>query len=190
MPAWDNQPRLDRQVALQGVLFGGVTGWSLPYTCRTVDFVVLAHSAFGDDHGKVVPVGNCGGTDIYTAGDYTAGCVIAGESYNMKVVLGRLFLRDPGGTAVTRGNLLVREVRVNHRNTGYYKIQSASGNSSINNAVTAFESDTNDVEEDGHSDHWIGLQNNDLTLQIESDRPNPVTISTVSVEVDHTDKAL
>ena len=79
MPAWDNQPRLDRQVALQGTFQNGVTTWSLPYRSTSVTQVVLAHSAFGSDHGKVLEVTNSGGLFLVINGDYSAGCVIEGE---------------------------------------------------------------------------------------------------------------
>jgi hypothetical protein len=189
MPAWDNQPRLDRQVALQGVLTGSVTVWTLPYISREVNYGVLADSAFGSDHGKVIALGNANGTEVFAPGDYTAGCVIVGASYDFKVTVNRVFVRDNQGTAVTRGNLLVREVRTNHRNSGYYTVRSASGNDNVGDKTTSFTSSTNDVEVDGHLDHWIGLENTDLTFTIESDDPRPVTIATLAAEVDHTDKS-
>jgi hypothetical protein len=172
------------------VLTAGVTTWTLPYSCTRVNAAVLSSSAFGTDHGKVIPLGNCAGTEVFAPGDYTAGCVIVGESYNFKIELSQFFLRDPAGQAITRGNLLVREARIVHRNSGYYIARGNSDNANIDDFFVTFASDTHELDEDGSTDLMIGLQSDDLTFTIESDQPQPVTIATVSAEVDHTDLAL
>lgn len=187
MPYWDRIPRLDRREPLQGVLNNSMTFWTLTQHDATIDMVVLADTAFGSDEGLVLLAGNVGGVLVFVNGDYTAGCAVVGRTYDATLELSEVFPRDEQGRAIVDGDLQLRNMTIAHRNTGRYKLKVDHDSGNITNRVDEFDASGNDIQEDGRKQVFIGSSSKKVTLKVESDFPQPVTISTINLEGDYSD---
>lgn len=189
MPYWDRIPRIDRRHAIKGVLFSSMTLWRLPFNSNDVDAVVLADTAFGSNEGKVILVANCGGATVYTNGDYTAGCVLAGVNFTATMTLSEFTVRNEQGITVNQGELQLRDLTVRHRQTGKYKIKIQPDSTLITDRETTFEAASNGIDAVGRKRSFIGVFSDKVTIKIDTDSPKPATISTVEVEADFSDKS-
>ena len=171
-------------MALQGTLEGSDTWWTLSYPDKTIDFAVLAHSDFGADEGKVVPLANAGDV-VMAIGDYTAGCVIVGRGYTQLLDLGRLYLRDERGRSILAGRIRLGEITVAHHNTGYYRVaMTPTGN--LITRRKEFDATGNDVEQVGELQMFAGHFAERVTVEIINDQPDPSTIAAVEFDADYT----
>jgi hypothetical protein len=170
---------------LQGVLQSGATYWTLPYTDKTIDFAVLAHSAFGADEGKVVPVATASNVAV-ADGDYTAGCAILGRGYSQIIDLGRLYLRGQRGQAILAGRVRLGEITVVHHDTGYYRVALTPSSTNTRTRRKEFDATGNDVEQVGQLQMFMGHFAERVTIEIVNDQPDPSTISAIEFDADYT----
>lgn len=183
MPYWDRIPRLDRRMALQGVLHNAMTFWTLSTHDATLDTVVLATSDFGADEGKVLLVANAGGRMVYINGNYTAGVVWVGRAMpTPELKLSRFVMRDESGLAVSQGSLTIRDVVVRHHNTGKYTIKVDHQVARRTDRERTFEAASNDIEVSGKTKSFVGAKTEDVDIIIQSPGPKPCTIVSAEAE--------
>lgn len=182
---WPYTPHLDRRVCLQGTIDGDDTLWTLPggLDDDTLDTIVL-----GPDHSTqsgwiFTPDSNTGG-EVRLAGDYTAGPVVIGRSYNMALGISRPFARGRDGIGLADGKRFVRTVRPVHLNTGHYRvIRSMAGRV---NKIEQY-----DTPAEGSPVTWgsfLARVNGNLellSLSIQSASAYPVTISSIEFQMDY-----
>jgi hypothetical protein len=163
-----------------------MTIWTLPVPDSTIDTAVLADPLFTTTEGTVLLVGNSGGIYVYAFGNYTAGCAIVGRSYSSYIELSQMFVRDQD-QAVIEGQLQIGDIRVQHRNTGKYKIEVDYDAANKTTATTTFEADDDDIQIDGNQEAGVLADSDSVTIKIKGDGPKPFTVSTVHAECDFTD---
>lgn len=185
MTDWQYTPKLDRRVCLTGTMDGDDTLWTLPGGLEddTLDTIVL-----GPDHSEysgfvLTPDSNSGG-EVRLEGDYTAGPVVIGRSYNMVGKPTKPFPRGRDNAGIVEGKRYLTSVRAIHLNTGFYRIiRSMAGRV---NKIQQF-----DTPSEGTPQVWGSLLawcNGNLDLMsftIQSNSAYPVTITSIEYQLDH-----
>lgn len=121
------QVSMDRQVRLNGVydLVTNTTVWTTPYKHFNKSKVVLSTDFPLGKVGEVLTVTHHGDYEIHAFGDYSAGEAIVGELFTSRVVLSKLYPRDPQNmrSTVTSGRFQLRNITLNYKQTGFFKVR-------------------------------------------------------------------
>lgn len=155
------------------------TVWLLPFNDSTIDTVVLTPE-FGELAGMVLHA-DSQGTQIHVAGDYSAGQVVAGRSYNMLLELTRPFLKDQQGVAVLGGRLALQKIIAACHNSQRVKLRvSYPGlKGKRSDREVSFDLDAPEPYTRLHGLFGGDVQN--VRIFLENETPKPSTV--VSVEV-------
>lgn len=121
------QVSLDQQVRETGVYDSATntTSWSLPYRHNNNVRVVLSTDFPSGQVGEVLGISYVG-TNIVTAkGDHSAGEAIIGSPFTSRVVLSKLYPRDPQNMrkTITSGRFQLRNITMNYKETGFFKVE-------------------------------------------------------------------
>ena len=116
---------LDRQTTLTGVYNAGTTTttWTLPYTDAAAFSVVKGSTWPTEAGGKINTTRTVGDTTIEASGDYSAYPCQVGRNYDMLYRFSEQFVRDTKGIAVQSGNLVIKNMRVNYADSGYFQVE-------------------------------------------------------------------
>jgi len=112
---------LDRKVSLTGVYSSGtgLTTWTLPYV-SSVARVVLGGS-FTGSAGMEVLVAHPTTTTLTATGDFSAGTVYAGVSYESRYRFSQQYAKDQAGVALGSATLKLRKMSVFFTSSGYFR---------------------------------------------------------------------
>ena len=168
--------RLDHMVEVCGSYSAPDTTFTLPYnpTAAGVNAIVLS-SAFGADAGTIITTGlSLGSTDVVVTGDYSAGRVMIGRTYDMELELTPPFLRLQDNNAMLRTDLRVQRVVVRHQVAGDYEIVGARDDRTSQG--TTFAATAKTVDDDGeHKSQIRGLAEK-TTVTLKATGPRPTTL--------------
>jgi len=121
------QISMDRQATVAGVYDPATdtTTWTTPYPHRDKSRVVLSTDFPDGLVGEVLTVKYPTPTTITTNGDYTLGDVIVGEVFTSRVLLSKMYPRDPQNmrTTITSGRFQLRNITFNYKETGFFKVE-------------------------------------------------------------------
>lgn len=121
------QISMDRQVRVVGVYdeATNTTTWTLPYKHFDRSRVVLSTDFPAGLVGEVLTVSYPSGTTVSAFGDYSQGEAIIGEVYVSRVLLSKLYPRDPQNmrSTITSGRFQLRNITFNYKQSGFFKVR-------------------------------------------------------------------
>lgn len=135
---WPYVPRLDRAYKVIGTYANGRTTWTLPSPDTLANRIVLG-DGFGNLAGAVlIPISNFGGV-LQVLGDFTLDYCMIGRDFASSATLSKALARVPGGPAMNRGTVTVREIVTRHAHTANYKVVSEwTGEGNVRDRTKAF----------------------------------------------------
>ena len=119
------QVLLDRQTSLTGVYNSvtDVTTWTLPFA-DAGDYSIIKGGSWTVAAGaKLNTTRNVGDTTIEAVGDFSAHPCLVGRKYDMLYTFSEQFVRDSGGIAIQSGNLVMKNMRVDYSDSGYFQVE-------------------------------------------------------------------
>lgn len=121
------QVSMDRQVRVTGVYdaVANTTTWSMPYAHNSRSRVVLSTDFPDGSVGEVITVTYPTADTIQAVGNYSAGESIIGEVFTSRVLLSKMYPRDPQNTraTITSGRFQLRNVTFNYKDSGFFKVR-------------------------------------------------------------------
>ncbi len=121
------QISMDRQIRNTGVynVDTNRTTWTTPYKHGDKAKVILSTDFPVGSVGEVLTITYPTEDTVMAFGDYSDGDAILGETFTSRVVLSRLYPRDPQNmrSTVTSGRYQLRNITFNYRETGFFKVQ-------------------------------------------------------------------
>jgi hypothetical protein len=121
------QISMDRQVSLTGTYAAGtgLTTWTTPYPHQSAATVVLSTDFTTGLVGEVLNVSHPTTTTITAVGDFSGGAAIVGTTFTSRVILSKLYPRDPSSqqTTITTGRFQLKNMKFNFKDTGHFKVQ-------------------------------------------------------------------
>ena len=120
------QISMDRQLPLTGNYSSatGLTSWATPYAHQSASTVVLSTDFATGLVGEVLNVSYPTTTTITAVGDFSSGAAIVGTTFTSRVVLSKLYPREPQNqTTITTGRFQLKNMKFNFKDTGHFKVQ-------------------------------------------------------------------
>ena len=121
------QVSMDRQVKVLGVYNAAenTTTWTTPYAHRNKSKVVLSTDFRTGLVGEVLSVSYPTANTVMAHGQYDEGVAIIGEVFTSRVMLSKLYPRDPQNmrTSITSGRFQLRNCTFNYKDTGFFKVK-------------------------------------------------------------------
>lgn len=168
--------RMDHMVEVCGTYSAPDTSWTLPFNAEDagINAIVLS-SSFGADAGTVITTGlSVSVNDVTVTGDYSAGRVMFGRTFDMEVELTPPFLRLQDNNAMLRTDLRIQRVVARHQVGGDYQIIGARDDRTTQG--TSFSATAKTVEADGeHKSQVRGLAEK-TTVTLKATGPRPTTL--------------
>ena len=168
--------RMDHMVEVCGTYSAPDTTFTLPFnpTDAGINAIVLS-SAFGSEAGTVITTGlSVGPSDVVVTGDYSAGRVMLGRTYDMELELTPPFLRLQDNNAMLRTDLRIQRVVARHQVGGDYEIVGTRSDRPTQG--TAFAATDKTVDENGeHKSQVRGLADK-TTITLKATGPRPTTL--------------
>jgi hypothetical protein len=175
--------RLDRRVIAVGSYVKPYTTWHVHFPDDGINRVVLS-SYFGASAGAVlVPssvVVSGSTTSITVGGDYSAGPVMIGKTYPMRVQLTRPFIRDAEGHADFFSFTSGSEIRTSDKGSGRYTIRAAreAPPTRADRTKTTGQA-LGSIRDRGTLRAFFSGDSSKTTITLEGDDPTPVNIAGV-----------
>lgn len=114
--------KLDHLELLTGVYAAGVTTWTVSCTSAATNFSVV-DSVTGLRIDGTTKVND----SITVAGDYSANKCWVGQDYYLDATLSQWVMRDQEGNAMLNGKLLLRMMKLDVSDSGYFRVRVTAG---------------------------------------------------------------
>lgn len=179
-------PVLDRMQVVTGTYDGGTnkTTWIPAYLDHDIDTVVLGDS-FGASAGTVLSVVYQSGSFKKT-GDYSAGSVIMGISFDPSITLGEPFVLDRNGIPYFPGERQVRHVDVAYDDSGPFTVKGTWPSGGAYERMRPFAPTTSDgVSATGYFRARLNGHSKRQVVSIYTTEPKRMQIVGVTYELDN-----